>query len=196
MVASASALGSGRAGISRPGWSRQRRLLAAFRVRDLPALFPRQRRPARLVQNRLPGNFLAKLKFLVDLGFGSDEPVRVQGVDVSPREVLARLLELTPAEPVEPQDCDVLRVIVTGEAGGQQLEITKQIVVLPYRRWGLSAGALDTGVPLAIAGRMLARGAITRRGCHGPEVCVPTGQFFRELAQYNMQVEETARVVR
>src|SRR5579875_94812 len=143
-----------------------------------------------------PGNFLAKLKFLVDLGFGSDEPVRVQGVDVSPREVLARLLELTPAEPVEPQDCDVLRVIVTGEAGGQQLEITKQIVVLPYRRWGLSAGALDTGVPLAIAGRMLARGAITRRGCHGPEVCVPTGQFFRELAQYNMQVEETARVVR
>ncbi len=111
-----------------------------------------------------PGDFLAKLKFLVDLGFGSNEPIQVQGVEVSPREVLARLLEIAPGEPVEPQDCDVLRVLVTGEAGGQQLEICNQVVVLPYRRWSISAGALDTGVPLAIAGRMLARGEITRRG--------------------------------
>jgi saccharopine dehydrogenase-like NADP-dependent oxidoreductase len=140
-----------------------------------------------------PGDFLAKLKFLVDLGFGSNEPIQVQGVEVSPREVLARLLEMVPVEPVEPQDCDVLRVLVTGEAGGQQLEICNQIVVLPYRRWGISAGALDTGVPLAIAGRMLARGEITRRGCHGPEVCVPIAPFFQELARYGMHMEETVR---
>jgi len=140
-----------------------------------------------------PGDFLAKLKFLVDLGFGSNEPIQVQGVEVSPREVLARLLEIAPGEPVEPQDCDVLRVLVTGEAGGQQLEICNQVVVLPYRRWSISAGALDTGVPLAIAGRMLARGEITRRGCHGPEVCVPAAPFFQELARYGMHVEETVR---
>jgi lysine 6-dehydrogenase len=142
-----------------------------------------------------PGDFLAKLKFLVDLGFGSNEPIRVQGVEVSPREVLARLLEMVPVEPVEPQDCDVLRVLVSGEADGQRVEITNQMVVLPYRRWGISAGALDTGVPLAIAGRMLARGEITRRGCHGPEICVPAAPFFQELARYGMHVEETVRVV-
>src|SRR6266496_3508120 len=138
-----------------------------------------------------PSDFMTKLKFLVDLGFGSDEPVNVRGVKVSPREVLARLLEMAPAEDVEPQDCDVLRIVAAGETSGQQVEITNQVVVLPYRRWGISAGELDTGIPLAIAGRMLANGEITRRGAFGPEMCVPVEPFFRELARYEMHVTET-----
>src|SRR5205085_7731545 len=85
-----------------------------------------------------PPDFMTKLKFLVDLGFGSSEPISVQGVKVSPREVLAKLLDMAPVEDVEPQDCDVLRIVATGKAGGQQVEITNTIVVLPYRRWGIS----------------------------------------------------------
>ncbi len=142
-----------------------------------------------------PPDFIAKLKFLVGLGFGSSEQIPVQGAKVSPREVLAKLLESAPAGDIEPQDCDVLRVVVTGEANGQQTEITNQVVVLPYRRWGISAGALDTGVPLAIAGRMLANGEITRRGTVGPELCIPIEPFFRELARYDMHVTETRTVI-
>jgi saccharopine dehydrogenase-like NADP-dependent oxidoreductase len=141
-----------------------------------------------------PSDFMEKLKFLVDIGFGSDEPISVRGVKVSPREVLARLLEMTPVEDVEPQDCDVLRVVVAGKAQGQHLEIANQVVVLPYRRWGISAGALDTGTPLAIAGRMLANGEITRRGAFGPELCIPVEPFFQELARYDMHVTETRTV--
>ena len=142
-----------------------------------------------------PNDFLTKLKFLVDLGFGSNEPISVQGVKVSPREVLARLLEMAPVEEVEPQDCDVLRIVATGKAQGQQLEITHQVVVHPYKRWGIGAGALDTGTPLAIAGRMLARGEITKRGAFGPEVCVPTNIFFREAARYDMHVESEQHIL-
>ena len=141
-----------------------------------------------------PSDFMTKLKFLVDLGFGSDEPVNVRGVKVSPREVLARLMEMAPIEDVEPQDCDVLRIVANGEAEGQRVEITNQIVVLPYRRWGISAGALDTGTPLAIAGHMLATGEITRRGAFGPEMCIPVELFFQELAHYDMHVTETRTV--
>src|SRR5437763_4055170 len=141
-----------------------------------------------------PSDFLIKLKFLVDIGFGSDEPINVRGVKVSPREVLARLLEMAPVEDVEPQDCDVLRIVAAGEASGQQVEINKQVVVLSYRRWGISAGAVDTGTPLAIAGRMLANGEITRRGAFGPEMCVPIDPFFRELTRYDMHVTETRTV--
>ena len=104
---------------------------------------------------------------------------------------------MAPVEDVEPQDCDVLRIVAAGEAGetsGQQVEITNQVVVLPYRSWGISAGALDTGIPLAIAGRMLANGEITRRGAFGPEMCVPVELFFRELARYEMHVTETRTV--
>src|SRR5213079_908338 len=90
-----------------------------------------------------PSDFMTKLKFLVDLGFGRDEPILVQGQRVSPREVLARLLEMAPIEETEPQDCDVLRVVVSGEVQEQPVEITNQVIALPYRRWGISAGALD-----------------------------------------------------
>ena len=141
-----------------------------------------------------PSDFLTKLKFLVDIGFGSDEPLLVRGVNVSPREVLAKVLEMVPAEEVEPQDCDVLRVVVHGEADGQPVEITNQVVVLPYRRWGIGAGALDTGTPLAIAGHMLATGEIRRRGAFGPEMCVPLTPFFSELARYDMHITETRTV--
>src|SRR5205807_5601251 len=66
-----------------------------------------------------PSDFMKKLKFLVDIGFGSDEPISVRGVKVSLREVLARLLEMAPVEYVEPQDWDVLRIVAAGEAQGQ-----------------------------------------------------------------------------
>jgi len=141
-----------------------------------------------------PSDFLTKLKFLVDIGFGSEEPINVRGAKVSPREVLARLLEIAPVEDVEPRDCDVLRVAVVGLAGGQQVEITNQVVVLPYRRWGIGAGALDTGTPLAIAGRMLANGEVTRRGASGPELCIPVQPFFKELARFDMRVTETRTI--
>jgi len=142
-----------------------------------------------------PNDFLTKLKFLVDLGFGNDEPVNVRGVKVSPREMLIRLLEAFPAENAEPQDCDVLRVVTNGEVNrntGQRVEITNQVVVLPYQRWGVGAGALDTGTPLAIVGRMLGRDEVTRRGAFGPEMCVPTDIFFNELARYDMHVSTTS----
>lgn len=141
-----------------------------------------------------PSDFMTKLKFLVELGFGSNEALDIGGSKVSPRDVLARLLEVALAEEVDPQDCDVLRVVTAGQADGHDVEITNQVIVLPYRRWNVSAGALDTGVPLAIAGRMLATGEITRRGAFGPELCVPVEAFFRELAKYDMHVTETRSV--
>jgi saccharopine dehydrogenase-like NADP-dependent oxidoreductase len=140
-----------------------------------------------------PGDFMAKLKFLVDLGFGSSEPITVRGVKVSPREVLATLLEAFPPEQSEPQDCDVLRIVATGTIAAKPITITNQIIVLPYQPWGISAGDLDTGVPLAIAGRMLARGDITLRGVTGPELCVPLTPFFHELAHYGLHIESLHR---
>ncbi|QBD81804.1 hypothetical protein EPA93_39855 [Ktedonosporobacter rubrisoli] len=144
-----------------------------------------------------PPELMTKLKFLVELGFASAEPISVQGVRVAPREVLATLLELFPSEQSAPQDCDVLRVVASGRTAlGQAVEISKYIVVLPYQPWGISAGALDTGTPLAIAGRMLGRGEITRRGVLAPEICISYEPFFATLAHYNMNVESEVRTLR
>jgi len=43
---------------------------------------------------------------------------------------------------------------------------------------------------------MLATDEITRRGAFGPELCVPTEPFFKELARYDMHVTELGGVLR
>ncbi len=148
-----------------------------------------------------PPEFLRKLSFLVSLGLGQTEPVAVRGlggagqVSVAPRDVLVALLAQS-AVPVtsEPADCDILRVIVSGSKDGQSVELTEQMIVHPYKRWGIAAGDADTGIPLAIAGRMLASGAITQRGVAGAEALIEPVAFLRELAQYDMHVTETITV--
>src|SRR5262249_42195775 len=99
-----------------------------------------------------------------------------------------------PTTPAEPTDCDILRVIVSGSHDGQPIELTEQMIVQPYQPWGVAAGDADTGIPLAIAGRMLASGAITQRGVAGAEALIEPMAFLQELAAYGMHVTETVTV--
>jgi hypothetical protein len=71
------------------------------------------------------------------------------------------------------------------------MELTEEMVVLPYRPWGIGAGDLDTGVPLAIAGILLATGAARLPGAHGAERVFDPAAFLGELARYGMHARET-----
>ncbi|MGH2516950.1 MAG: hypothetical protein ACRDHP_14960, partial [Ktedonobacterales bacterium] len=94
--------------------------------------------------------------------------------------------------PGEPDDCDVLRVIAEGARGGKPARLVEEMVVLPHRPWGIGAGDVDTGVPLAIAGILLASGRAETAGVHGAELVFEPHEFLRELAPYGMRAIETA----
>lgn len=146
-----------------------------------------------------PPDFLDQLHLLVDLGLADTSTITVRGArkgqtaQVAPREVLVALLqrraETLPAG--EPDDCDVLRVVAAGTQGGVPMELTEEMVVLPYKPWGIAAGDLDTGVPLAIAGILLASGEARLPGTHGAERVFDPVAFLRELARYGMHARET-----
>ena len=146
-----------------------------------------------------PPGFLDQLRLLVDLGLASATPLAVRGarkgqtVHVAPREALVALLQqrASAQPPGEPDDCDVLRVVAAGERDGVPVELTEEMVVLPYRPWGIGAGDLDTGVPLAIAGILLASGDARLPGTHGAERVFDPAAFLRELARYDMHARET-----
>jgi len=53
---------------------------------------------------------------------------------------------------------------------------------------GLSAVAIDTGVPPSVVAQMVARGEIRERGVHAPETCVDPPAFFAEIARRGMRV--------
>jgi len=61
-------------------------------------------------------------------------------------------------------------------------------VVLPHWRWKIAAGTLDTGVPLAVVGAMLARREIAEPGVLCPETCLDFDRFFAELERREISV--------
>jgi saccharopine dehydrogenase-like NADP-dependent oxidoreductase len=146
-----------------------------------------------------PPEFLDQLRLLVDLGIANTTPLAVRGarkgqtIQVAPREVLVALLQQrASALPAgEPNDCDVLRVVAAGRRADVPVELTEEMVVLPYKPWSIGAGDLDTGVPLAIAGILLASGEARLPGAHGAERVFDPAAFLRELARYGMHAHET-----
>jgi lysine 6-dehydrogenase len=129
--------------------------------------------------------FIQKMRFLVELGFASRE--KIVG-DISPRRVLLALAAKQAVAPGEPEDCDVLRVDLTGRKEGEAIRRRGEMIVLPHPVWKIAAGALDTGVPLSIAGQLLASRTIRTPGVLCPETSVPADTFFEMLDRREMRV--------
>jgi len=129
--------------------------------------------------------FMEKVRFLVELGFANREP-RARGV--SPRQMLLAL-GADQAKPAgTPDDCDCLRVDLAGEIDGRPVRRRGESIIGPHREWGFGAGALDTGVPLSIAGVLLAEGAVAAPGVLCPETALPFERFFAELEKRGIRV--------
>jgi saccharopine dehydrogenase-like NADP-dependent oxidoreductase len=63
-----------------------------------------------------------------------------------------------------------------------------ELTVLPHTRWRVAAGSLDTGVPLSIAGQLLASRTIATPGVLCPETSVPHQLFFEMLERREMRI--------
>ncbi len=134
----------------------------------------------------LPMEFHDKLKFLMSLGFGAKDKVSTSDGAVSPRKMLAAMLAKFPLPEAEPDDCEVVRVDVAGLKAGRKTLVRLETTVFSDKRWQVSCGALDTGVPPSIVAQMILSGAIDQKGVLPPEVAVDPQPFFKELAKRNI----------
>ncbi len=176
--------------------------MAMYTLHSEVALFPVSFREKGLkhasFKIAFPGEFLRQMKLLVDLGLGGTEPVEARGPErgatarVAPRELLVALLAQREPPTGEPDDCDVLRVVAEGARDGRSLRLIEEMVVRPFKPWGVGAGDIDTGVPLAIAGILLAEGRAHVAGAHGAELIFDPAVFLAELATYGMRANETS----
>lgn len=160
---------------------------AVYTLHSEVAMFPRSFPTIRNASFKIafPRDFMQKMKFLVELGFASREPLIG---DVSARQMLSALVSRQQVDSNEPRDCDVLRVLVHGSRTGKKSIGVAESVIFPHPRWKITAGSLDTGVPLSIVAQMLAQKIIRTPGVLCPEVSVPAELFFRELEKRNISV--------
>lgn len=161
------------------------RVEAFYTLHSEVAMFPRSYPGLREASFKVAfePDFTAKMRFLVELGFASRE--QLEG-GCSPRAILLALAAGQPRVEGDPDDCDVLRVDVTGTKSGHPTIRRGEMTVLPHREWKMAAGSLDTGVPLSVVGQMLANGKISEPGVLCPETAVPSDLFFEELSRRGM----------
>src|SRR5262245_31154157 len=128
---------------------------ALFTLHSEVAMFPRSFPGLREASFKVAfePSFTEKVRFLVELGLASRE--KVAG-SCTPRGVLLDLAARQTPPGGDPNDCDALRVDLRGRRDGRSVERRAEMTVLPHPVWKVAAGSLDTGVPLSIAGQLLA----------------------------------------
>jgi lysine 6-dehydrogenase len=140
---------------------------------------------------RWPGHF-AQWKAYLDAGLLEERPVEVEGIRVSPRQMLHALLEpKIKAGPGE-RDFVVVRVVAKGIRDGRPTEVLVELIDRYDPETGFTAMERTTGFDAAIKAIMAARGD-TPRGVQPAEIAVPPALYVEELRRRGFALRESVR---
>ncbi|GAC1479750.1 MAG: saccharopine dehydrogenase C-terminal domain-containing protein [Candidatus Dormibacteria bacterium] len=151
----------------------------------LPRFLPEQPQHVSVRGSWQP-EIMAAMRLFLQYGLTSDEPLRVNGATVTPRNFLrAHLLKSAP--PMDGPVAFYLRVEASGSADGSPIRMV-------YRsahptEWGNSGTARMTGIPTSIGLQALAAGEVKRVGVMGPEAAFDPESFFDRLALRGITIQ-------
>jgi lysine 6-dehydrogenase len=138
---------------------------------------------------RWPGHF-AEWKAYMNAGLLETDPVEIEGVKVSPREVLHTLLDpKLRAKPGEP-DLVIVRVQAIGRKDGRAASVVVELIDRYDEATGFTAMERTTGWDGSIKAIMNARG-VTPRGVNPAELAVPGPLYAVELRRRGFSFTET-----
>ncbi|SHE33454.1 Saccharopine dehydrogenase, NADP-dependent [Seinonella peptonophila] len=140
----------------------------------------------------LPKRFEERLRFLVNLGMGSKEPIQVRDQQVIPLQVLSQLVQKQSftVPDGEHDDHKALRVEITGVKDGIESKYVLHSVLHPYKPWSdMSQGVFSVGFPAAVTTRLIGSEQIKEPGFFPTEAAIPPKIYFRELAQRGIVVQ-------
>jgi lysine 6-dehydrogenase len=84
------------------------------------------------------------------------------------------------ARSASPPSAKTVSIHIVEVTGGDTV-VRARSVTPPHEAWGLGGGIVSTATPAAAAVRLLARGAIERRGALPPESCIDPEQMLAQL---------------
>jgi saccharopine dehydrogenase-like NADP-dependent oxidoreductase len=137
----------------------------------------------------LGDEFVEVLKTLHRLGLDRTEPIRVKGVDVAPRDVVAASLPdpATLGERMTGKTCAGTLVTGTGTGADGRPRRTYLYHVVDnewsMQEYGAQAVVWQTALNPVVALELLASGTWSGTGVHGPEA-FPAAPFLAKLAEY------------
>lgn len=143
---------------------------------------------------RWPGHF-NEWKAYMQAGLLDVEPIFVQGVKVSPRDVLHTLLEpKLRAKPGEP-DLVIVRVLAKGRKNGHTAQVQLDLIDHYDEVTGFTAMERTTGWDGSIKTILNAQ-LVTPRGVNPAEIVVPGPLYVAELRKRGFNLTETFTIVK
>jgi lysine 6-dehydrogenase len=129
---------------------------------------------------RYPGH-AEKMRTIRDLGLLSNEPLRVKGQQVVPRDVFVACAEPRLKRP-NARDLVALRVEVEGRQNGQAARVRYELLDFFDEERGISAMERCTGYSLSITGQLQV-GARTGAGVRTPDQAIPAQAYIDAMAE-------------
>ncbi len=128
---------------------------------------------------------------LKKLGFLSDMPIKGLSYEVSPIEMVAKLLEPQLQYNDSEKDLAVMVNKVEGVREGKQQILTCSLLIERDLGTGLMAMSMGVAYPACIAAEMIVKGEITRKGVLSPATDLPCDLFRDQLNKRGIKVNET-----
>src|SRR5699024_1394472 len=132
-----------------------------------------------------------KFQLLVDLQLTKkDFYVELDGMKVSPREVLLKVLDPL-LELGEAKDAVLVRVIVSGTKDGKETTYTYEMITYKDMERQITAMARATATTISVVAQMIGNKTIVKRGVIPPEQIVPGKQYIEQMKRRDIIVKET-----
>lgn len=142
---------------------------------------------------RYPG-CIEYLRAMRAAGFFSYEPVNINGVDVRPIDVTAKLLfpkwKLQPGE----EEFTVMRIRVSGEENGMPKTYQYDVLDRTHRKTGVLSMARTTGYTCTAVANLVINGTFKRKGICPPEYVGEEQSCFDFILDYLKQREVNYKI--
>jgi len=139
---------------------------------------------------RYPGH-CELMKTLLDLGLGSEHPLKVNDQTIIPRNFLINLL--LNVIPTEGKDVVLIKIISKGNKENKSYELEYNVIDYYDDENNITAMMRTTAYPVSITAQMIENGDIKKNGVFGSEEIVKPDKFLSELKKRKIivNVEKT-----
>jgi lysine 6-dehydrogenase len=136
---------------------------------------------------RYPGH-CEMFKPLLDIGFGSEKPIKIGNKTIAPREMLIKFLMKN--LPINERDVVLLKVLAHGMKNGKKVDIKYTMIDYYDEKNEITSMMRTTGYPTSIIAQMIENNTIKEHGVFGCEEIVPCSPFFRELEKRDIKTQK------
>ncbi len=141
-----------------------------------------------------PEHSMKVIQTLIDLGFNSEEPIKINETEIKPINFTTEVLKKI-EQPKNYREVENLWVEICGNKNNKNIKIEMDCIVKSLPGWEDAGSNVDTGRTISIISQMIKEGIIKEKGVYAPEAVVPCKPFFKELAKRKMFIYENGRKI-